>query len=269
MLMPTNLALDRLFLEMLKTGAAIALKEIYKKDEKGHDNVFRYSATAVEFCRHLARCLITMQEYDVDEILASIVNVPEVFSDGNFLECLIFAADADPSATNRFWHIWEKLMSTISSMVHNAPKGVLVDKDGLIRAYLLAMPYWASDVKQWKHLSVGNMEFLDKVVDELKDVPGTAEALIRFANTVGQGFKQEIIPWLALVFEFAHFDAYDDDERIERIKKDMSPLLIEIAKNGDFVKADECWRKAFLNLLDHLVLHRSIEAFYVRDQILS
>lgn len=163
-----------------------------------------------------------------------------------------------------FWVVWEHFYPCI---VEHCKSGAGLHSSTTIHNYLLAWPWWRSDVKEWHSLKEREKGFFKRVAQDIGDHPAVLYSLAKLLNEIGAAFAADGIFWISAIFE-RHPDFRDKELETNTIYYLENLIRSYVLLNREKVRTTPQMKSTVLTILNFLVEKGSVTAYLTREYIL-
>lgn len=181
--------------EFAKATCKALAKRLLEEDRQDR---FDY-ALRHRFFDKLAEVVLQAEKGDIGEYLQSFL---EHFGGSREVAALFssfVSAEDKLHQYEQFWTAWELLYPSIKKLCEQRT-GRFYGSE-VVHNYLLAWPYWRTDIKEWRSLKVREKAFFKRVAEEIGDHPAVLYSLAKLLNEIGAGFGEDGISWISGIIE--------------------------------------------------------------------
>jgi len=166
---------------------------------------------------------------------------------------------------DEFWIVWNTFYDCIVKTCEK--RGSRFYTNELIHNYLLAWPYWRSDVREWHTLKEREKGFYKRVSEDIGHHPSVLYSISKVLNEVGSSFINDGVIWISNILQKNPQYASTELETntiyyIENIMKRY------IFNNRQNIKATLSLRRHVIFILNFLLEKGSTTGYLLREDIL-
>lgn len=257
-----NIHLD-IYAKSLPLLASELLKDrrSYKEDSEGNHNIY---ALRLNIFRRFAYFILKRDKTEIDVFLKPFLDsFSSTEETASFIAEIVHAEDY-LNNHEQFWYIWDSIFVKIKELCNNSHDFHL--KEILIN-YLLAWRWWAEDIKEWHSLKSENLDFYNKVSEEIGDNPAVLYSIVRVLNTIGSNFKDEGIDWIYTIVSNNKFLILD------KLESNTLYYLETFLRKFIFIhrqkiKEEIRLRNKIIPILDFMIERGSKHGYLLRESIL-
>jgi len=231
------------------------------RDDRSYSND---SSSRRDFLKKFANYILSTKPLLINDILKPFI---EKFnsSEGavDLLEEIVLAQDTLPSNEN-FWIVWGLLKPKIIELVqvdhirHGSHK--------IIKYYLLALPWWRADARDWHTLTDSNARFFNEMAGKLYKSKSTLYSLAMLLTGIGSRYLTYGVGWLSKVIKMnAELSNQDlDDNTTYYLNTYMRTYLYRERIN---VRRSPELMSNVLVILDFLIEKGEVSGYLMRESI--
>ncbi len=231
------------------------------RDDRSYSNDY---SSRHDFLKKFANYILSMKPLFLNEILNPFVekfNSSEGAAD--LLEEIVMAQDAQQSNEN-FWIVWNLLQPKIIELVQ--VDHIRHDSEKIIKNYLLALPWWKADAKDWHTLTDNNARFFKEMAGKLFKSKSTLYSLAMLLTGIGSRYLPYGVAWLSKIIKMnAELSNQDlDDNTIYYLNAYMRTYLYRERIN---VRRSPELMSNVLIILDFLIEKGEVSGYLMRESI--
>ena len=239
-----------------------ALSLFYHYEKNGKLSNDRFSAAAIQYCRHLLLLLFSMEEEDLDRALKAIAQVPAALMDGGFLRTIIMVADQLANAF-RFWRIWEGLFDPIRLEVS---KKRYYERRDVMECYLLGASLWKKPADNWRCFDEHGVALFDRASQEFPASLHLACGYASFACSIGRNHWRECLRWIDRTLAFDSVDEYYRQDEVSYLVKLLERFSIFLVVNHKpEIRKNASLSKQAFAVLDYLCSNNSMIGYQLSE----
>lgn len=247
-------------LSTVKWIVEISVDDILR-DDRSYTN--DYSGRR-DFLKKFANYILSINPVFIDDVLRPFIerfNSSEGCAD--LLEEIVMAQDAQQSHEN-FWIVWNLLQPKIIELVQ--VDHIRHGSDKIINNYLLALPWWKSDAKDWHTLTDNNTRFFKEMSEKLFKSKSTLYSFAMLLGGIGSRYLPYGVVWLSTIIkknkELSSQDL--DDNTIYYLNDYMRTYLYRERIN---VRRSPELMSNVLVILDFLIEKGEVSGYLMRESI--
>lgn len=152
-----------------------------------------------DFLKKFAIYILSVETLMIEDILKPFI---EKFNSSKgvskFLEEIVLSQDAQQSNEN-FWIIWNLLKPKVVELVQ--ANHIRHTSDEIIKNYLLALPWWKADAKDWHALTDNNARFFKEMAENLYKSKSTLYSFAMLLSGIGSRYLPYGVFWLSKIIK--------------------------------------------------------------------
>lgn len=255
------------YFNFIKQTVQRAFFYLYHKEEKHSYNVKEPDfLEQSSFEKNLAKIILSLEPFQIRNLIESFNLTPIAFSRSSFLDTLISIED-QRGEYNNFWTFWNGIYPVVRDVIINDYGTDFRDKSQMLRSFLLAFPYWKKDERSWKSLKEREKLFYSKVIKELGYLPDVFYSAAKFLTEIGTSFQLDGLFWLRDIIRKQ--PTISDKNMLQEIQYYLELYSHRvIAAHRDYIRKNKEYKIALLEILRFLVELNSVAGYLMRESIL-
>jgi hypothetical protein len=246
------------------TNFVLGILPILSEKVLRHDNESRLFRFRMRFFRKICPFILMRDSQNIKLFTTSFVNNLTPSEEVKYLLEEFIRTEHRLERYKQFWLVWEEFYNSIVNISKGG--GGYYEQD-VIYSYLLALPSWTKEAKEWHSLKVKDKKFYKKIVSDIGDNVYVLDSIAQILNQIGSNFLNEGIVWIS--------DMLDNNRNLWWDKLGVNTiyyleLLIRryLFINRTKVRREKNLKKRVLIILNFLIEKSSVNAYLLREEIL-